>query len=223
MEIVSPKLVAEASELPSVILLLMAALAPVFWVLGWRVHRALFVAASTLVGGMYGLAHGPSFGMFPFLAAGLLSLSAGALALSILRIGVFVVFGALLDLAVNASIASQMEERSRGWVRVVAFLIGGLASLVCYRLLIIVVTSFSGALLLVLGAMGFAARQGEIDSVRLADERSGLITATVVVLAIVGTAGQYLLEMHRSREKRERGRDPAGDFLRKVLKSKPTS
>src|SRR5262245_26753759 len=109
MEIVSSKLVSDASDLPSAVLVLAAAVGPLLWVLGWRIHRALFVAASTFVGGVYGLVHGPSFGLYPVVAAGLMSLSAGGLAMSAMRLGVFFVFGALSELAVRLTIASHVD------------------------------------------------------------------------------------------------------------------
>src|SRR5262245_15989755 len=117
MGIISSKLVSEASELPSVVLVLTAAVGPALWVLGWRIHRALFVAASTVVGGMYGLAHGAALGLYPLVAAGLMSLSAGGLAMATVRIGVFVVFGAILELAMRSSVAQHVDEPSQVWLR----------------------------------------------------------------------------------------------------------
>lgn len=219
MEIVSSKLVAEASELPSVVLVLTAAIGPLLWVLGWRIHRALFVAASTLVGGMYGLAHGPAFGLYPAVAAGLMSLSAGGLAMAAMRIGVFVVFGALLELAVRSTIANHVDEQSQAWLRVSAFLIGGLLSLLCYRFLVIAFTSLLGAYLLLLGGMAFALRQGEFDTVGMASDRPVLVSAIWIGLGLAGILGQYVLEKVRIREKRRTG-DAATELLRKVLKSK---
>src|SRR5439155_5655457 len=111
----------------------------------------------------YGLVHGPAFGLYPVVAAGLLSLSAGGLSMALLRIGVFVVFGALVDLATQATIANHLDAEARGWVRVTAFLIGGLLSLACYRFLVIALTSFAGAFLVILGGVAFAAQHGEVD------------------------------------------------------------
>ena len=220
MEIVSPKLVARASELPSLVLVLTAAIGPLLWVLGWRVHRALFVTASTVVGGIYGLVHGPAFGLYPAVAAGLLSLSAGGLALALMRIGVFVVFGGLLDFAAQATIINHLDEEARGWMRVTAFLVGGLMSLACYRFLVIALTSFAGAFLLTLGGLAFAAQQGDADTVSLAADRPALVTSVFVVLGALGTAGQYLLERHRAKDKKDRSREPMNEFVRKLLKVK---
>lgn len=223
MEIVSSKLVAEASDLPSVVLALTAAVGPLLWVLGWRVHRALFVAASTLIGGMYGLAHGPALGLYPVVAAGLLSLSAGGLALAVLRIGVFVVFGALVELAVRATIAKHLDEESQVWLRGAAFLAGGLLSLACYRFLVIALMSFAGAFLLLLGGMAFAVRHGEFDTIALASDHAGIITGVWVGLSLLGIAGQYVLERHHARHKRDRAHDPGVALIRKLLKSKSSS
>ena len=223
MEIISSKLVAEASELPSVVLALTEAFGPLMWVLGWRIHRALFVAASTLIGGMYGLAHGPALGLYPVVAAGLLSLSAGGLALAVLRIGVFVVFGALLELATRATIANHLDDESQIWLRGAAFLVGGLLSLACYRFLVIALMSFGGAFLLLLGGMAFAVRHGEFDTIALASDHSRVVTAVWVGLGLLGIVGQYVLERNHARHKRDRSRDPAVDLLRKLLKSKSAS
>jgi hypothetical protein len=220
MEIISPQLVAKASELPSAVLLVTAAIGPLLWVLGWRVHRALFVAAATVAGGVYGLAHGPALGLYPIVAGMLLSLSAAGLALAMLRIGVFLVFGALADYAVSAAVIEHVDEPTRGWARVVAFLAAGLLSLTFYRLLIMVTTSFAGAFLFLLGGLAFAARHGEADTLALASDRQPLIAAALIVLGLLGTAGQYVLERQRAQQRRDRSRDPAGELLRQILKAK---
>ena len=222
MEIVSSKFVAEASELPSIVLALTAAVGPLLWVLGWRVHRALFVAAATVVGGLYGLAHGPALGLYPVVAAGLLSLAAGGLAISALRIGVFVVFGALLELVVRSTIAKHMDEPSQVWLRVASFLVGGIISLACFRLLVISFTSFLGAYLLLLGGMAFAVRHGEYDTIALAADRPVLVAAMWVGLGLLGIGAQYVLDKHHFREKR-RSNDPAAELIRKLLKKRSTS
>lgn len=222
MQIVSSQVVTEASELPSVVLILTAAIGPLFWVLGWRIHRGLVVAASTFVGGMYGLAYGASFGLYPAVAAGLMCLSAGGLAMSAMRIGVFVIFGALLELAVRATIASHMDEQSQAWLRVSSFFVGGLLSLVCYRFLVIAFTSLLGAYLLLVGGMAFTLRHEEFDTAALAAERPVLVAAIWIGLGIAGICGQYLLEKVRVKEKRRAG-DAATELLKKLLKSKSAS
>ena len=201
MRIVSPELLQKASELPSLVLLLAAAVGPLFWGLRWRIHRALVVAASTLVGGLYGLAHGPALGLYPGIAAGLLSLSAAGLALSLLRIGVFVVMGALAEYAVSRAVAGRSEGGPGGtWINVAAFFMGGLISLVCYRFLIVLVTSFTGAALLLIGGLGFAARHGDADTIAWATDRPGLLSAALICMGFMGAAGQYLIEWRRAAE-----------------------
>jgi hypothetical protein len=222
MEIIRSKLLAEASELPSIVLVLTAAVGPLLWVLGWRIHRGLFVAASTFVGGMYGLAHGPAFGLYPAVAAGLMSLSAGGLAMATVRIGVFVVFGALFELAVRATVAAHVDDASEAWLRVSAFFIGGLLSLVCYRFVVIAFTSLLGAYLLMLGGMAYAQRSGEFDTVAMASDRSLWVSAVWIGFGLVGITGQYMLEKFRIREKK-RSNEAATDLLRKLLKPKSTS
>jgi hypothetical protein len=222
MEIVSSKLVSEASELPSAVLVLTAAIGPLLWVLGWRIHRALIVAASTFIGGVYGLAHGATFGLYPVVAAGLMCLSAGGLAMSTIRIGVFVVIGASLELAVRVTICQHMDAPAQACLRVSAFFIGGLLSLVCYRFLIIAFTSLLGAYLLLLGGMAVAVKHGELDTIAMAADRPVLVVAIWMCIGLAGVAGQYVLENVRVRDKKRAG-DAATELLRKLLKSKSAS
>jgi len=218
MKLFSPELVADAAELPAYALVVAAAIGPVFWVLGWRVHRMVFVATATFAGGVYGLVHGPALGLNSVAAAVLLSFSAGGLALALLRIGVFLLCGFVANLAASASIVNHLDETARAWVLGIAFLAGGLLSLVFYRLFVVALTSFIGSFLLLLGGLAFAARQGDADTVELVDARSTLVTAAFIVLGILGIAAQYLLERHRSKERRSR--DPTADLIRKLIKTR---
>jgi hypothetical protein len=138
-----------------------------------------------------------------------------------LRIGVFVVIGAVAELAARASIGEHLDIDSQVWLRVAAFFLGGLLSLVCYRFLVIAVTSFAGAFLLLLGGMGLAARQGELDTIAFASDRPALVTLLWVLLGVIGGVVQYVLETYRLQEKRTR--DPAAELIRKLLKLKSTN
>ena len=142
--------------------------------------------------------------------------------MALLRIGVFVVFGALVDLATQATIANHLDAEARGWMRVTAFLIGGLLSLACYRFLVIALTSFAGAFLVILGGVAFAAQHGEVDTVSRVTDNPAIVSALFVVLGLLGTLGQYLLERHRAKEKKDRSREPTTELIRRLLKSKST-
>jgi hypothetical protein len=220
MEIIDPRLVEEASKLPSAVLLLSAAVGPVFWVLGWRIHRGLFVAAATIAGGVYGLVHGPALGLYSGVAALLLSLSIGGLALALLRIGTFVAVGALVAVGFGRLFDGRLEADSFRWVQVTAFLGGGLLSLVCYRFLVIALTSFVGAFLLLLGGLAFAHRQGEADTIALAGDRPAIIATAFIALGVLGTVGQYLAERRRGAASSEPKRDPAKSPIRDTSKGK---
>ena len=172
----------------------MAGVGPLFWVMGWRVHRILFVAASTAFEGLYGLFHGPAFGLDRVVAAALLSLSGAALSLAVLRVGVFMAFGAIAGLGASGLVTSHFDEQVRNWVRAAAFFTGGLASLVCYRFLIVVITSFVGAFMLLLGGLAFAQQRGDADTVALAADRPGVVSAVLIVLGLLGSVGQYWTE-----------------------------
>jgi hypothetical protein len=118
---------------------------------------------------------------------------------------------------------SGAEEPSTPWIRIAAFLLGGLISLICYRFLVIVITSFIGAFLLTLGGLAFAAQHGEADTVSLASKNPAMVTATLIILAAVGTVGQYLVERHRAAHRKDRVREPTLELIRRILKVKPSS
>ena len=200
MRIFSPELIARASELPSPVLLLTAAVGPLFWVLGWRIHRSLFVALGTVVAGVYGLVYGGWFGLHPGAAAALLGLSAAALSLALLRLGVFVAFGLVADWTAAELLSQQPERGGLLWLRAAAFFGGGLISLVCYRFLVILLTSFLGAYLILLGGLGFAAHHGEADTVALVESQPTPLMVALILLGILGFIGQYWAERRRSVE-----------------------
>jgi hypothetical protein len=196
MQILDPELVEKASRLPQPVILATAAVGPLLWVLGWRIHRTIVVAASTVLAGVYGLVHGPALGLNAMVAAGLFSLSAGGLSLALLRIGVFVAGGVAVDLAVSAILKHTLPG-AFPWAHVAAFLSGGLMGLFCYRLLVIVLTSFVGSYILLLGALAFGASLGEARVAGLAAQQPRAVAGAFLLLGLLGTVGQYWLERSR--------------------------
>jgi hypothetical protein len=56
-----------------------------------------------------------------------------------------------------------------------------------------------------------------MDAAAFAADRAGFVSAVWILLGLTGTLGQYLLERHRVKEKRERSADPE-NLIRKMLK-----
>src|SRR4029077_18341819 len=65
------------------------------WLLGGWGHRFCIVLVTTLVAGVGGLYYGPQWGLQPLVAGLLLGVAAGALALALVRVLIFIGVGFL--------------------------------------------------------------------------------------------------------------------------------
>src|SRR5258708_4842821 len=72
---------------------LVLAIGLALWLLGGWSHRFCVVLITTLIAGVVGLQSGPVWGMEPLVAGLLLAVAAGALALSLVRVLVFLGVG----------------------------------------------------------------------------------------------------------------------------------
>src|SRR5689334_17730497 len=111
------------------------------WMFGGRTHRFWLAMIVTLAAGLLGLSYGKQYGMQPLVAALLLAVSAGALALSLVRILLFAA-GGMVALSLIHTVA-------RGWDQPIAvFLVGGLIGVILYRFWIAIFSSLVGSLLM---------------------------------------------------------------------------
>src|ERR1700738_1495210 len=93
MTLVSPDILAEAQELSLLVLITTWLIGFLLWLLGGWGHRFCIVLLTTLFGGISGLYLGPPFGMQPLVAGLMMAVAAGALALALVRVGVFFLSG----------------------------------------------------------------------------------------------------------------------------------
>src|SRR5438067_2506654 len=141
MTLIAPDLLAECQPLSLATLGLGFVVGLLLWLLGGQGHRFCIVLVTTLAGGIAGLEMGPPWGLQPLVAGLLLAVTAGALALSLVRIAVFIGVG-FATLALAKSVAPNWEEP------VACFVAGGLAGVLLFRYCIMAAASAAGTLLM---------------------------------------------------------------------------
>ena len=146
----------------------------------------------TVAGGVLGLYFGADYDLQPLVAGLLLAVSAGALALSLARV--------LLFLAGGAACVWLAHTVAPAWdAPAVCFLAGGLLGVLLYRLWVTALSSLAGALLLAYSILGLLAAERLCDAVGWAGEQTALLNWTCGAFAVLGLLTQLLLERRRRR------------------------
>jgi hypothetical protein len=187
MQLVSPEILEEARQLSPLVSGVGLALGLFLWALGARTHRFWLALSMTVAAGLLGLSYGRDFAMQPLVAGLLLAVSAGALALSLVRLLVFAA-GGLAAVGLFHSVAPGWDEG------VACFLIGGLTGVLLYRLWITAFASLVGTLLAGYGALALLDRVHVLDSAALARKNGPLLNWACASLAVTGVLVQFLLE-----------------------------
>jgi hypothetical protein len=167
------------------------------WMFGGRTHRFWLAMSVTLAAGLLGLSHGKQYGMQPLVAALLLAVSAGALALSLVRI--------LLFAAGGMAALSLIHAVARGWDQPIAvFLVGGLIGVILYRFWIAIFSSLVGTLLMAYSALALLDRLRLMDSsVVWARQNGPLLNWGCASLIVMGVLVQFLLDRRGKRKDKE--------------------
>ncbi|MHB1425223.1 MAG: hypothetical protein ACYC3I_18795 [Gemmataceae bacterium] len=163
------------------------------WSLGGRTHRFWLAMSVTLTAGLLGLAIGKDYGMQPLVAGLLLAVSAGVLALSLVRILLFAA-GGLTALGLMHHLASAWNEP------IAIFLVGGLVGVLLYRFWIVAFSSAIGALLMAYSALALLDRLHRVDSVAWTNRNAPLLNWGCGTLIVLGILVQFLLERRRHRQ-----------------------
>jgi hypothetical protein len=171
------------------------------WMFGGRTHRFWLAMSVTLAAGLLGLSHGKQYGMQPLVAALLLAVSAGALALSLVRI--------LLFAAGGMAALSLFHAVAHGWDQPIAvFLVGGLIGVILYRFWIAIFSSLVGSVLMAYSALALLDRLGLIASVPWTRQNGPLLNWACASLIVMGVLVQFLLERRGKRKKEEPAEEP---------------
>lgn len=193
MQLVAPDILEEARELSPLLSGAGLVIGFLLWSLGGRTHRFWLAMSVTLTAGLLGLALGKDYGMQPLVAGLLMAVSAGALALSLVRILLFAA-GGLAALGLMHTLAPAWNEP------IAVFLVGGLAGVILYRVWIIFFSSLIGALLLVYSALALLGRLHMVDSVAWTHKYGPLLNWGCASLIVLGIVVQFVLE-RRQRKK----------------------
>lgn len=193
MQLVAPDILEEARGLSPLLSGAGVAIGFLLWSLGGRTHRFWLAMSVTLTAGLLGLALGKDYGMQPLVAGLLLAVSAGALALSLVRILLFAA-GGLAALGLIHSLAPSWDEP------IAVFLVGGLIGVLLYRFWITTFSSLIGALLLVYSALALLDRLHMVDSVAWTRKNGPLLNWGCGALIVLGIVVQFILERRRLRK-----------------------
>ena len=187
MQIIAPDIVGDVRGLSAALQItgLIAGLS--LWALGWRNHRFWVVLVITVSAGTYGLAEAAALHAQPLVAAVLLAVAAGVLALSLIRLIAFAAGGFFCLVAIQA-VAPRWDQP------VVAFLLGGLLGHFMFRFWMMVLTSWCGTLLMTYTIFGLADRMGKLDSVAWTEKRSTLLNWVCGAVAVLGLVCQVIVE-----------------------------
>ena len=134
--------------------------------------------------------------MQPLVAALLLALAAGSLALALARIAVFVA-GGITGLFIVRSLAN-------GWNDYMCFLSGGLLGIALFPVWIAVLSSTAGSVLMAYGGVGLLDVWFRLDSPRWAERNAPLINWGVAAWVILGMFLQFALERKHKKGKEAR-------------------
>jgi hypothetical protein len=190
MQLLDPDILADAKGLSPALSVtgLIAGLA--LWLLGWRSHRFWTVFSITVIGGIFGLAQGPTLRAQPLVVAVLLAIAGGMMALSLVRLVAFGTAG-MTFLAAAQSIGPPGDGA------MIFFLAGGLMGLLLFRLWVMILTSLGGALLIGYSGLCLADRLGKMNAPEWAANHTRLLNWACGAVAVVGVGLQLYLNRHK--------------------------
>jgi hypothetical protein len=193
MQLLVPEILEEGRQLSPFVSGTGLVVGLLLWSLGARTHRFWLALSVTAGAGLLGLLYGGDFDMQPLVAGLLLAVSAGVLALSLVRLLVFLA-GGLAALGLLQAIAPSWDER------VACFVVGGLVGVLLYRFWITVLASLVGTLLAGHGLLCLLDRFRVLDAAGFARRNGPLLNWACASLVVTGVLVQFLLERRRRRK-----------------------
>jgi hypothetical protein len=196
MLLLSPDILETARELSPVVTGTSFVIGLFLWLFGAWSHRFWLALVMTLAAGVFGLEYGSAYGMQPLVAGLLLAVTAGALALSLMRLLLFAV-GGLVGLMANHALSAAWDQP------IACFLVGGLVGVLMYRFWITALASLTGTLLMGYSGLCLATRFTSFDVIGWTGANGPLLNWASGAVAVLGMLVQFLLERRRRRKKRE--------------------
>ena len=172
------------------------------WLFGWWGHRFWIVLTATVGGGILGLHVGPEYHLHPVVAGPLLAVSAGVLALSLVRVFVFAAGGLAAWMIIHA-LAPLWDQL------LLCFLVGGLIGLLLFRFWTMALTSFVGTLVAGHAGLVLIATLTEFDAIEWAGRNPIGLSVAVGLVSLLGlaTQGAQVRRTHVREEKEQKRRE----------------
>lgn len=173
MVLVAPDILAEVLRLSFGAQMLGLALGVALWMTGWMKRNFWIALAATAGFGLYGLQLGRATGTHPLVTALLLGISAGILAYELSRLIAFVTGGLAAALLVQAFVPTLHEP-------LLVYLVGGLVCVLVYKLWLLALFGFGGAMLLIYCGLPLVSKFLGANPLALAAQKTNLLNWVVV-------------------------------------------
>jgi len=207
MNVVTPELVADLCGLSLGVLLAGGGIGLFLWLFGWKSHRFWVVLLTTVAAGVYGLQEAATFKTPPLVAALLLAVAAGVLALALVRLLAFWA-GGVSGLLILQAAAPTLDQP------LVVFIVSGLVSLLLFRWFVMALTSFAGSVLTCCAGVALLNMHGALDAVAWSEQGTSLLNWICGLSAAMGFVIQFLVDRRASRRQVEEVDEEEGTFFR---------
>jgi hypothetical protein len=209
MYLIATDILADLCGLSLGLLIAMIPVGLMLWLLGWWSHRFWIVLATTVLAGVFGLLEATAWRAQPIVAAVLLAIAAGVLALALVRVITFAAGGVAGVYLVQLTFPAWQQH-------VIFFLIAGLLCLLLFRWFFMLLTSFLGACLLAYGTLALLHFHDALDAIAWTDANSTLLTVACGIATFLGFAFQFYFDRRRARRLQD-GDEGEDDFCSMIL------
>ena len=210
MTIIATDILADLCGLSLGLLIALIPIGLMLWLLGWWSHRFWIVLATTVLAGVVGLLEATTWQAQPIVAAVLLAIAAGVLALALVRVITFAA-GGLLGIYLAQLAFPNWHQH------VVCFLVAGLVCLLLFRWFFMALTSFLGAALLAYGTLALLHYHELLDALTWSGENATLLSVLCGIATLFGFAFQFYAERRRARRRSEEEDDGEDGFYSAIL------
>ncbi len=187
MSVLIPEVLDVGKQLSPGVLITALVVGLLLWLLGGWGHRFWTVLFTTVMAGIAGLVLGPQVGLQPLVGGLLVAVAAGALALSLVRLLMFLTVG-LLAGVVMRRVAPAWDEP------LVTFLVGGLVGVMLDRFWVTVFTSAVGTLVMAHAGLCLLACIPRLDVVGWCERHGPVVNWAAGAFAVLGILLQYLVQ-----------------------------
>jgi MFS family permease len=182
----------------------------VIWMLGGWSQRFWMVMLVTLGAGVYGLSIGDAFSVQPLVAALLMAVAGGLLALSLVRVAAFVAGG-----VAGCVLAEQLLTR---WHEpFIFFFVGAFLGLFLLRFWLMILASLTGTLLMAYSLLWMLDTMGKLDAVDFSTRKPVLLNWACGGVTLLGLLIQVGIERRFRPRKEEEDEEREDRSRRKFL------